>query len=484
MPTDQTDAERDPGWENRGDDGMRRLITLASAIVLAALIVGVRILLGSDVDQPILILLAVPIALVAAEFGVAGGLIAAALAVVALIGAHIAGFGQTNAIELATRTYIFATTGALVGHLTSSLRAARASEVDALVEAAATRKVDARLRMHSAEVAALADATSELVRSASADDSRLSICEALHRALGAQFVVLYESDTNGGNLVATASRGVQIKGSELSMASRSFGPVRAFSRGESIFLPEVLDRPGMADELEQAGARAILWQPTILNDEVVGVIELGWVEAMESLPERLESMARTLSVEAAIAIERAHHLEELERMARTDELTGLANRRAWDEELSRELSRARRQRHSVCVSVLDLDEFKDYNDRLGHQAGDRLLKQTATAWLSELREHDTLARYGGDEFGLILPGCSPLEGRELVSRLRRASQPDVGCSAGLAAWDGVESADALIRRADASLYQAKRNGRGRTVVAFGTSVFPPTTVDAAPQTFQ
>ena len=117
---------------------------------------------------------------------------------------------------------------------------------------------------------------------------------------------------------------------------------------------------------------------------------------------------RMLAAETAMALERSDLLARLEESARTDDLTGLLNRRAWEEQLPREMARARRnQSDPLCVAMLDLDYFKNYNDERGHQAGDRLLKQSASAWVTELRASDTLARYGGEEFTVALPGCTP-----------------------------------------------------------------------------
>jgi diguanylate cyclase (GGDEF)-like protein len=156
---------------------------------------------------------------------------------------------------------------------------------------------------------------------------------------------------------------------------------------------------------------------------------------------------------------------ELERLARTDELTGLPNRRDWEERLPAELARAARADQPVCVAMLDLDLFKDYNDRRGHQAGDRLLSQAATAWAAVLRRYDVLARYGGEEFSLLLPDVDLDDGVALVERLRAATPDGETCSAGVAAWDGSEDAPSLVGRADAALYEAKRAGRDRVAVA-------------------
>jgi diguanylate cyclase (GGDEF)-like protein len=151
---------------------------------------------------------------------------------------------------------------------------------------------------------------------------------------------------------------------------------------------------------------------------------------------------------------------EVERLARTDGLTGVANRRAWDDELPRELARATRSGKRPCVALLDLDHFKAYNDRRGHQAGDRLLKAAAAAWQEKLRKTDLLARYGGEEFAVLLPDCRLDAAMETAERLRTA-QPEVTCSLGVAAWDGREDAARLVARADRALYAAKAAGRNR-----------------------
>jgi len=156
---------------------------------------------------------------------------------------------------------------------------------------------------------------------------------------------------------------------------------------------------------------------------------------------------------------------ELARVARTDALTGAPNRRAWDEQLAVELARAARDGEPVSVALLDLDHFKAYNDLRGHQAGDRLLRDAAAAWQGRLRTMDVIARYGGEEFGLILPGCPPELAAGIVDRLRGLTPEGETTSAGVACWDGTETADALVARTDRALYEAKRGGRDRTVLA-------------------
>lgn len=166
-----------------------------------------------------------------------------------------------------------------------------------------------------------------------------------------------------------------------------------------------------------------------------------------------------------VEAERETLLAEVETMARSDALTGLSNRRVLDEALPREMARARRSESPLCLAIVDIDRFKDFNDANGHLAGDAVLRECAAAWDSRLRGEDTLVRFGGDEFLAVLPGCTPENATEILERLRGATPEDQTCSAGLALWDGVESPDELLGRADAALYLAKAGGRDRLVHA-------------------
>lgn len=177
------------------------------------------------------------------------------------------------------------------------------------------------------------------------------------------------------------------------------------------------------------------------------------------------SVAQDITDRKRLEDEREELLERVEAMARTDALTGLPNRRALDEELRRELARAGRHEHVLAVVMIDLDRFKDYNDANGHQAGDRLLGEIGRAWRTHLRLSDFVARYGGEEFAALLPACPPDEAIAAVERLRLAIPEFQTCSAGVAYWDGKEGPEALIGRADIALYQAKREGRDRVVIA-------------------
>ena len=119
----------------------------------------------------------------------------------------------------------------------------------------------------------------------------------------------------------------------------------------------------------------------------------------------------------------------------------------------------------MSVALLDLDHFKAFNDSRGHQAGDQLLMEAARAWVGQIRDADLIARYGGEEFALLLPDCPVIEAHGIVERLRQVTPGEETCSVGIACWDGSESPDALIARADRALYGAKRAGRNQAVLA-------------------
>ena len=183
------------------------------------------------------------------------------------------------------------------------------------------------------------------------------------------------------------------------------------------------------------------------------------VENEPAGPSLLLGMTGTVGATAFVVATLAGRLRA---QAATDPLTGLPNRRGWELALDRELARAKRRSSPLCVAVLDLDRFKNLNDEQGHLAGDRVLKEVASTWLGLVRESDVLARYGGDEFAVILPDCGPNKAHEIVDRLCGAHAGSMSCSAGMATLQASDTTDDLIDRADRALYRAKAGGGSQT----------------------
>jgi diguanylate cyclase (GGDEF)-like protein len=158
--------------------------------------------------------------------------------------------------------------------------------------------------------------------------------------------------------------------------------------------------------------------------------------------------------------------------ARLDPLTGLLNRRGFDERLRVEIERSHRNGSSLCLVRFDADHFKSVNDRWGHEAGDRVLARLGDVLRAQSRAVDPVARVGGEEFVVVLPGCTAAEGALHAERVRAAIQdvesdatPRVTLSAGVVAAASPPDHRALMVAADGALYAAKRAGRDRVVVA-------------------
>jgi diguanylate cyclase (GGDEF)-like protein len=163
------------------------------------------------------------------------------------------------------------------------------------------------------------------------------------------------------------------------------------------------------------------------------------------------------------------HYRAVLAVARYDPLTRLWNRRVFEEAIEDECARARRTRQPLSLVYLDLDGFKQINDRLGHHAGDRALKRTAQAIRSAIRARvDRGFRVGGDEFILLLPGSGTAQAERVVARIRRLCAQACGeaapgplvLSAGVVELDAHETAEELVRRADVAMYRQKRSGAG------------------------
>jgi diguanylate cyclase (GGDEF)-like protein len=216
-------------------------------------------------------------------------------------------------------------------------------------------------------------------------------------------------------------------------------------------------------------ARNVVIVPVAADDEHYGIVAAEWGGTDEArIPLLTVRALAQAAVHTALALHNAALLHEVERLATRDSLTGIANRRLFDESLAREAARARRLDAPLSLVVIDVDHFKQINDSYGHVVGDNVLKGVADAIVSTTKSFDVPARYGGDEFVLLLPGCSGADAVGVAERVRaevaRHVDAPVTVSAGLATIpDNALDGERLVSAADAALYESKRDGRDRTV---------------------
>ncbi len=251
--------------------------------------------------------------------------------------------------------------------------------------------------------------------------------------------------------------------------------------------------------LKQRGYEALLMLPLAAGEHVFGLIELSRTAEAPPFGEREMRLAQSLAVQAAAALENARLHAQVQALAVTDGLTGLANRRAFDRALEREAARARRYGHPLALIILDIDSFKQYNDAYGHPAGDARLRAIAQLLASNLRDLDIAARYGGEEFAVILPHTDRDGAMAMAERIRAAAEsayrlspiaegvspaaesgssgdkpsaishqpiPGYTLSLGVAVFpEDAQTPEALLLAADDAELAAKRAGKNRVCTA-------------------
>ncbi|HEX2015648.1 MAG TPA: sensor domain-containing diguanylate cyclase [Solirubrobacteraceae bacterium] len=387
--------------KSQGGPGPRPWV-LAAAVAMFGVVLAGRLVI-SDPAELVGLLFVIPIAVMAIEFGLVGGLAGAVVASVTIVMWSVLGGAALSPLGYGTRLLTFVVLGGLVGYL-SEQRASSAIEVERWFEMS-------------------------------------------------------------NDMLATAN----LEG-YFTRLNRSWEECLGYSAGELMSRPyvDLIHPDDLAATLQAAGALAE-GPSEIVNFENRyrcqdgGYRWLLWSSRSDG--RQIYAVAKDITARKKLELEREQLLALAEAVARTDTLTGLPNRRAWDEELRREISRARRKQERLAVVMLDVDRLKELNDSQGHQAGDALLHDAAVQWRMALRVSDFAARYGGDEFGVLLPDCPPHYAEAVLARVRAVTPEGQSCSAGIAYWDGEESGEALVARADAALYAAKQTGRNRAVTA-------------------
>ena len=260
------------------------------------------------------------------------------------------------------------------------------------------------------------------------------------------------------------NRGFEVASDSLIAAAAQAGlplvmeHARGMKRGELF---------GPAERFEGAGSLAVV--PIGADGALIGCLIVSGAEE-RSITEEDARNVGLLGAIAANALEIVWEIEEVNRRAETDPLTGLANRRRFDESLQRELSHSDRFGHPVSLVLVDIDHFKRVNDSYGHEAGDVVLREISRMLADGVRTVDLCARFGGEELAILLPQTTAAGAFELADRLRRriAGRPirhneveiAITASFGVASYpDGVPRREALFQAADAALYEAKQGGR-------------------------
>src|ERR671915_656058 len=321
------------------------------------------------------------------------------------------------------------------------------------------RRLNDSLRDHARGMGAIGRVVRVL---AGGDDARRAVCRAACEMAGAPVAFLLEP--SGREFVSTAMSGVDM--APVTIQPRPDTTGRAFTARESYFVGDARSHPALAQPLVDAtSARSALFEPVLRDAQICGVVIVIWQLPIESVPESTGGMLRLLAAQAAVAIEHAGLRARMETLTLTDDLTGVATRRVFEEELPRELARARRGEHPVAVATLDLDHLGAFNMLHGEREGDRLIKEAASLWRNELREVDVLARIEGGTFAIVLPSCGLGEAIDVLDRVRAATPRGQTASAGVGGWGGGEPAQLPPARRGDALAAAKHARRNVTIAA-------------------
>jgi len=226
--------------------------------------------------------------------------------------------------------------------------------------------------------------------------------------------------------------------------------------GQAVIVEDVKKDPRHYDHFDRLTGfetKSIIGVPLKVKDEVIGVIELvNKLEKNAFTPTDLKIL-QTIADFTAITLEKTYYMKRLENLARIDMLTGVSNRRDFNDNLEKEIERSQRHGSSLALLILDVDDFKKINDTRGHQEGDRVLKAVADVLKKKVRTVDFVSRYGGDEFVVLMPNTD-IKGAEIIKKRILSSAP-YPVSIGIHAA-GPDKLSGLLKKADQDLYEQKK----------------------------
>jgi diguanylate cyclase (GGDEF)-like protein len=288
-------------------------------------------------------------------------------------------------------------------------------------------------------------------------------------------LLLFDEDAN--SMTMTASRGVRASIAEVGAIAMGEGIAGSVLRDGRPMVASIDDLGGPSAPERGYKTKSFISFPIAIGKRRFGVLNLADKIGGGAYDANDLSVIDLVAPQIALAIERAawqQRANQFQVMSITDPLTGLHNRRYLEARLAEELSRSKRYDYPLSFMMIDIDDFKLYNDQNGHQAGDRALEITAQCLRSALRKVDVASRYGGEEFSILLPQTNLQEAGVIADRIRRKingtafehgkSQPlgAVTVSIGLSAFSpALDSAEAVVRAADRALYHAKSHGKNR-----------------------
>jgi diguanylate cyclase (GGDEF)-like protein len=291
-------------------------------------------------------------------------------------------------------------------------------------------------------------------------ETRSAICEAAKENAKARYAVMLEPDANARRLVATAATDRLVESTEIYLNDTGSGAVRTYTSAREQFQAEVNQPPFLADNGTYTEVASVLWHPVPGRDGPLGVLGVAWTDPIKRLPDTLPAVMEALAAEAAGVIERTTLLLRLETVVKTDEVTGLPNERAWEEEVPRELSRARRQGTPLSVVIMDLGDFElSPDDQLGHRDKD-FLGSAADRWRAEIGPSDFLAhRDPPGRFSILFPNLGSAEAADAALRMQAAAPAGRECVVAVATWNGVDLPAALVGRAETQIELEKAAAR-------------------------
>jgi GGDEF domain-containing protein len=283
-------------------------------------------------------------------------------------------------------------------------------------------------------------------------ETRSAICEAAKSNARADYAVLLEPDANARRLVTTAATDSLVENTEVYLTDASSLAVRTYTTCREQFQPNVEQSPFLATNGTYTQVASILWHPVPGREGSMGVLAVGWNDPVKRLPETLPAVMEALTAEASGVIERTTLLLKLDAVVKVDEATGLPNERAWEEELPRELSRARREGSPLSIVILDLGEFERTPDGTLGTRDRQILRTAADRWRGELGPSDFLAsRDQPGRFSALFPNVEAEEAEAAAHRLRALAPEGRDCAIAVATWNGIELPAALVERAEAQI---------------------------------